>query len=266
MAGKDIFDLSRKVAVVTGGGSGIGRLICEAMAEYGADVACCDLNKEGARETVALISRFKRRCVAIEADVSRLDSVQYMVDKTMAELGSIDILFNNAGIYPVESRVHETAIEDWDRIIAVDLKGVFLCTRAVLPIMMEQGKGTIINTSSVNGIMTNDREMVPVASYNVAKAGVIALTRQTATEYAADGIRVNCIAPGIIGGTNIAAARKTAWPQEKQDRLLAMRLSRIPMRRIGTPEDLKGIVVFLASEASSFVTGQTFIIDGGQLA
>ncbi len=266
MAERDIFDLSGKVALVTGGGSGIGRLICEAMVEYGADVACCDLNKDGARETAELVSKFKRRSVAIEADVSQPDSVQYMMDKTMAELGSIDILFNNAGIYPVGSRVHETAIEDWDRIIAVDLKGVFLCMRAVLPVMMKQGKGTIINTSSINGIMTNDREVVPVASYNVAKAGVIALTRQAATEYASDGIRVNCIAPGIIGGTNIAAARKNAWSQEKQDKLLEMRLNRIPMRRIGTPEDLKGISVFLASEASSFVTGQTFIIDGGQLA
>jgi NAD(P)-dependent dehydrogenase (short-subunit alcohol dehydrogenase family) len=266
MAGKDIFDLSGKVAVVTGGGSGIGRLFCEAMAEYGADVACCDLNKDRARETVDRIGRFQRRFVVIEADVSRPDRVQYMADKTMAELGNIDILFNNAGIYPVESRVHETAIEDWDRTIAVDLKGVFLCMRAVLPIMIKQGKGNIINTASVNGIMTNDREVVPVASYNVAKAGVIALTRQTATEYAGDGIRVNCIAPGIIGDTSLVAERKKTWPQERLDKLLEMRLSRIPLRRIGTPEDLKGIAVFLASEASSFVTGQTFIIDGGQLA
>ncbi len=266
MEGKEVFDLSGKVALVTGGGSGIGRCICEAMAECGADVACCDRDKDGARETVALISKFKRRSVAIEADVSQPDSVQDMVDKTIAALGNIDILFNNAGIYPAESKIHETAIEDWDRIIAVDLKGVFLCMRAVLPIMIKHGNGAIINTSSINGVMTNDREVVPVASYNAAKAGVIALTRQAAVEYASDGVRVNCIAPGIIGGTNIAAGRQQTWSQEERDKLLEMRLNRIPMRRIGIPEDLKGIAVFLASEASSFITGQTFVIDGGQLA
>jgi len=266
MEGKEVFDLSRKVAVVTGGGSGIGRRICEAMAECGADVACCDLDKDSAQGTVELISKFRRRSVVVEADVSQPDNVQYMVDKTISALGNIDILFNNAGIYPAESKIHETAIEDWNRIIAVDLKGVFLCMRAVLPIMIKRRKGTIINISSINGLMTNDREVVPVASYNAAKAGVIALTRQAAVEYASDGIRVNCIAPGIIGGTNIVAGREQTWPQEKRDKLLEMRLSRIPMRRIGTPEELKGISVFLASEASSFITGQTFIIDGGQLA
>jgi NAD(P)-dependent dehydrogenase (short-subunit alcohol dehydrogenase family) len=132
--------------------------------------------------------------------------------------------------------------------------------------MIKRGNGAIINISSINGLMTNDREIVSVASYNAAKAGVIALTRQAAVEYASDGIRVNSIAPGIIGGTNIATGRYQTWPQEERDKLLEMRLSRIPMRRIGMPEDLKGISVFLASEASSFITGQTFIVDGGQLA
>jgi len=266
MEGKEVFDLSRKVAVVTGGGSGIGRRICEAMAECGADVACCDLDKDSAQETGELISKFKRRSVVVQADVSQPDSVQYMVDKTIAALGNIDILFNNAGIYPAESKIHETVIEDWDRIMTVDLKGVFLCMKAVLPIMIKRGNGAIINISSINGLMTNDREIVSVASYNAAKAGVIALTRQAAVEYASDGIRVNSIAPGIIGGTNIATGRYQTWPQEERDKLLEMRLSRIPMRRIGMPEDLKGISVFLASEASSFITGQTFIVDGGQLA
>jgi len=266
MEEKGIFDLSQKVAVVTGGGSGIGRRICEAMAEYGADVACCDLDKNGAQETVELISKFERRSVVIEADVSQPDDVQHMVDKTMAALGNINILFNNAGIYPTESKIHETAIEDWNRIIAVDLKGTFLCMRAILPIMIKCSQGTIINISSINGLMTNDREVVPVASYDAAKAGVIALTRQAAAEYASDGIRANCIAPGVIGGTNIVARRLQTWPREKLKKLNELRLSRIPMRRIGKPEELKGISVFLASEASSFVTGQTFIVDGGQLA
>lgn len=266
MVEKGLFDLSGKVALITGGGSGIGQSLCEAMAEFGAAVACCDINMDGAQETVELMSKLTHRTLIIGADVSKPDDVEHMVDKTITELGSIDILFNNAGIYPTEAKIHEIAIKTWDRIMAVDLRGVFLCMRAVLPVMMRQRRGNIINIASINGLRTVDREIVPVASYNAAKAGVIALTRQAATEYASDGIRINSIAPGIISGTNIVAERQRTWSQESQDKLLKMRLSRIPLRRMGKPDDLKGMAVYLASDASSFVTGQTFIIDGGQLA
>ena len=194
MEGKQVFDLSRKVTVVTGGGSGIGRRICEAMAECGADVACCDLDKDSAQETVELISKFKRRSVMVQADVSQPDSVQYMVDETIAALGNIDILFNNAGIYPAESKIHETAIEDWDRIMAVDLKGVFLCMRAVLPIMIKRGHGAIINISSINGL----RGKFGQTNYSAAKAGVIGFTKAAARELAKYSITVNSVAPGFI--------------------------------------------------------------------
>jgi len=266
MLERGMFDLSGKIAIVTGGGSGIGRSLCEAIAEFGADVAICDINEEWARETAKLISKFGHRTLVIKADVSIPHEVEHMVSEIVAKFGAIDILFNNAGIYPQESKIHETTIEAWDKIMAVNLRGVFLCMRAVLPVMIKQKKGSIINITSINGIMTKDREIIPSAHYNASKAGVIALTRQAATEYASDGIRVNCIAPGQISGTNIVVDRQKRWSQEKLYRLNEMRLSRIPLRRNGKPEDLKGISIYLASDASSFATGQTFIIDGGELA
>ncbi len=266
MGERTLFDISGKMALITGGGSGIGRSLCEGMAEFGADVAICDINEEWARETAKLIGKFGHRTLVIKGDVSNPRDVEYLVNETEAKLGTIDILINNVGIYLRESKIHEMVVEDWDRTMAVNLRGVFLCMRAVLPVMIKQKRGNIINISSVNGIMTKDRDEVPMAHYNASKAGVIALTRQAATEYAKDGIRINCIAPGQIGGTNIVVERQERWSQEKLDRLREMRLSRIPLRRSGRPEELKGIALYLASDASSFTTGQTFIVDGGELA
>jgi NAD(P)-dependent dehydrogenase (short-subunit alcohol dehydrogenase family) len=268
MTQKSIWDLSGKVALVTGGGSGIGRALCEAMSEFGAEVACCDINSEGAHETAELIRKFGHRTLAIKADLCKPEDVEHTVDRTVADMGGIDILFNNAGVVPPEGKIHETAIEVWDRVMAIDLRAVFLCMRAALPVMIRQKRGSIINISSINGLQTNRASgaMLPMASYNTAKAGVIALTRQAALEYAGYGIRVNSIAPGTIGGTNIGRERCEPLSPETERRLLETRLSHTLLGRTGKPDDLKGIAVYLASEASSFVTGQTFIIDGGQLA
>jgi 3-oxoacyl-[acyl-carrier protein] reductase len=138
MERSNIFNLSGRVALITGGGSGLGRAFCESMAEYGADVACIGRTEQNLKETVELISRFGHRVIAIKADVSKPEEVEYMVNEVVAKLGTIDILFNNAGISGAAIRVGETPIEDWDRVIDIDLRGVFLCMRAVLPVMLNQ--------------------------------------------------------------------------------------------------------------------------------
>src|SRR4030042_2151247 len=204
---RGIFDLRGRVALITGGAWGLGRVFCEALAEFGADVAIADIDEAGARQSAGFIEKLGRRSLAIKADVSQPDEVQHMVDETVARLGTIDILVNNAGIMAKATKIADMAIEDWERVIAVDLRGVFICTRAVLPVMVKQKKGNIINIASVYGIrpLFEMAETNPNAHYSAAKAGVISLTKETAIEYAGDGIRVNCIAPGFHGGTRLGS-------------------------------------------------------------
>lgn len=148
----DLFQLDGKVAMVTGGARGLGRVFCEALAEFGADIAIGDINEEGALKTTELVRNFGRESLAVRTDVSDPVDVQHLVEETVAKLGAIDILINNAGITTKANKVADMPIEDWDRVLAVDLRGVFLCTRAVLPVMIKQGRGNIINISSVYGI------------------------------------------------------------------------------------------------------------------
>ena len=195
MKTSDIFCLEDKVALVTGAGRGLGRALCEAMAEFGADVVCVGRTEQNIQETAASISEFGNRVISIKADVSKPDEVANMVSETVNKLGSIDILFNNAGITSPPTRIGETPIEEWDKIISIDLRGVFLCMRAVIPVMLKQKRGSIINISSIGAFGCGVPEVAP-AAYGVSKAGVNILTKFGAVEYAKDGIRVNCIAPG----------------------------------------------------------------------
>ena len=259
-----MFDLSGKVALVTGGGRGMGRVFCDVLAEYGADVVCCGRNKERLDETVELIKKHGHRALAVQADITNMENINAMVNEIVGKFGRIDILFNNAGELPMNARIHEMPVESWDKTMDVDLKGVFLCMKGVLPVMLQQKSGNIINISSINGLKTLDRVQNPLAGYNIAKAGVVALTIQAAAEYAADGIRINCIAPGRIRPTSISSERRKKWTQEQIDKLEATRLSRIPAGRFGSLSDMKGAAIFLASEASSFVIGHTIVVDGGE--
>jgi NAD(P)-dependent dehydrogenase (short-subunit alcohol dehydrogenase family) len=189
-----------------------------------------------------------------------------MIEVTTAKMGGIDILVNNAGINAKPARVAEIAVEDWDKVLGVDLRGVFLCTKAVLPLMVNQGKGSIINIASVlgTGAFFPMARVMPIAHYSVAKAGVISLTRQTAVEYAADGIRVNCIAPGWHRGTKLSSKwRDTAWREEQRKTYEETIAMITPMGRRGELGELKGLVVYLASDASNFMTGQVLVSDGG---
>lgn len=258
----NIFDLSGKVALVTGGGHGFGREYCLAMAEFGAEIACADINKKLADETVEMIKRFGHRQIAIEADVSKQEHIEAMVNQTVAELGGIDIFFYTPGVATTPVRLHELTIEEWDRSMAINLRGVFVCMRAVLPIMLKNRRGSIILTSSVAGLVAGSEEwgLKNAAPYGAAKAAIICLTRHAAVAYAKDGIRINAIAPG----------GHETWPIGAPHELVKQvheRMSKfIPMGRMGQPNEIKGLAIFLASDASSYITGQTFVQDGGYTA
>jgi len=261
-----IFELEGKVAIVTGGGSGLGRVFCEALAEFGANISIVDINEKGAKETAELVENFKKEALVIKADVSNPEDVKRAIDETLRKFGRIDILINNAGINAQPAPIAEIPIEDWDRVLAVNLKGVFLCTRAVLPVMVKQKKGNIINIASILGIraLFELSEIMPMVHYSVSKAGVIILTKQTAIEYAKDGIRANCIAPGWFRGTKLSAHWKEKLWREEQQKKYENTIKRItPLGRRGELEELKGLIIFLASDASSYITGQVIIIDGG---
>jgi len=262
MVDKGMFDLSGRVALVTAGGRGLGREFCEGVAEFGADVACADIDMERAQETVSLIKRFGIRAIAIEVDVSKPDQVEHMVRQTMAEFSTIDILFNNAGIGNPPVRLHEMPIEAWDRAMDVNLKGMFLCLRAVLPVMLKQKRGSIINTASVAGLMAGaeTRSLPNAVPYGASKHAVIALTKHAARAYAQEGIRINAIAPGAHLTWPLAA------PREFMEEMHTQLAKFIPLGRIGEPREIKGLAIFLASDESSYVTGQVFVHDGGFIA
>jgi len=189
-----------------------------------------------------------------------------MANQIAHEFGRLDIAVNNAGIIHKPYRFHEIPLEEWERLISIDLTGVFLCMQKELQLMVKQKSGVIINISSILGLVGLVPELMPRASYVAAKHAVIGLTKQAALEYAQEGIRVNTIAPGWFGGTDLARERLAGKAGEdfkqREDRITEF----TPMRRRGNVEELKGLLLYLASDASSFVTGQTFAVDGGWTA
>jgi len=257
MENKGMFDLSGRVALITGGGHGIGRAYCEAMAEFGADVAVNDINIELARETVDLIKKFGHKAIPVQSDVTKPDEVERMIQQIVAEFDTIDILLNTVGIGSFPCKLHEVSVQDWERAIAVNLTSAFLCMREVLPIMMQKKRGSIIITSSVAGMVAGGAS---APQYGAAKAGLIGLTKHAAMGYAKEGIRINAIVPG----------GHETWPvnvpREEYAKLNEMMVRLVPMGRIAKPSEIKGLAVYLASDASCYVTGQTFVQDGGLTA
>jgi NAD(P)-dependent dehydrogenase (short-subunit alcohol dehydrogenase family) len=257
MVDKSIFDLTGKAALVTGGGAGIGRGYCQGLAEFGAKVACCDIIGERADETVESIGKYGNKAVALTGDISKQDDIERVVKATVDELGSIDIVFANAGITETyRIPIHEKPIEDWDHVMEVNLRSVFLLMRVVFPLMMERKGGSFISTSSVGGLWPVTTPMG--SAYATSKAGVIMLTKVAARQYAERGIRANVICPGWH--------RTMLHSEERRQVIEEIIQARVPMKRIGMPEDMKGLAVWLASDASSYVTGQVFVSDGGEIA
>lgn len=247
------FSLTGKVAIVTGGKGGIGRAIALGLAEAGADVAICGrLIEDGQLGGVAEeIQQLGRRSLAIKADVSRKGDVENLVQRVMDELGAIDILVNNAGIM-IKAPLLETTEAAWNEVMDIDLKGFYLCSQAVGRKMVERRKGNIINIASVFGI----RAVASHGAYPIAKAGVIMLTRVLALELGSYGIRVNAIAPGL---TKTEMTRAIWSDPEALRHWKSMKA----LGRIGEPNDFVGAVLYLASDASSYVTGETILINGG---
>ena len=258
-----IFRLDGKCAVVTGAGSGFGRAFALALAEFGASVICAGRRVDRLEQTVATIGQSGGRAAAVQLDVSDEASVESFWRTVAARHGRVDVLVNNAGISLPPQRTHELSVRDWDDVIATNLRGVFLTTRAGLGQMLP-GPGSIINIASIAGLRGYWPGFPSLAAhYAASKMGVIGFTRQLAAEYAGDSIRANAIAAGWHSGTDLIAARRASAPPEAIERFERELRRRIPMGRRGTSEDLVGLVVYLASDASSYVTGQVISHDGG---
>ncbi len=242
--------LNGKTALVTGASRGIGRAIALALAEAGADVLVNYAgNEQAAAEVVQAIRTMGRRAEKIQANVGSADEVDTMVKAALEQFGRLDILVNNAGITR-DNLLMRMKEEEFDDVININLKGVFNCIKAVSRPMMKQRSGTIINISSVVGVLGNPGQ----ANYVAAKAGVIGLTKSSARELAARNITVNCVAPGFT---------ETDMTQDLSDELKSAMLAQIPLNRMGTASEIAKVVLFLASDAASYMTGQTLHVDGG---
>ncbi len=249
-------NLRDKVALVTGGGSGIGRASCLVFAQEGARVAVADVDLAGAEETVGLIEGVGGRGVALQVDVTKSREVEPLVDRVVEEFGRLDCAFNNAGVGGEVMNTHEYPEDDWDRVLDVNLKGVWLCMKYEIPVMLRQGGGAIVNTASIYGLSGAGGYI----AYNAAKHGVVGVTKTAALEYAEAGIRVNAVCPGYI------LTPMTIPGIEANPELERRMVSQTPMGRMGQPEEIAEAVVWLCSDAASFVTGHTMTPDGGYMA
>ena len=249
-------NLRDKVALVTGGGSGIGRASCLAFAREGARVAVADVDLSGAEETVRLIEGVGGRGVALQVDVTKSGEVESLVERVVEEFGRLDCAFNNAGVGGAVENTHEYPENEWDRVLGVNLKGVWLCMKYEIPVMLRQGGGAIVNTASIYGLSGAGGYI----AYNAAKHGVVGVTKTAALEYTDVGVRVNAVCPGYI------LTPMTIPGIEANPELERRMVSQTPMGRMGQPKEIAEAVVWLCSDAASFVTGHTMTPDGGYMA
>ena len=239
-----------KVALVTGSSRGIGRAIAIELAKCGIDVIVNNnVNPKEGTDVVDEINKIGQQAIYIQADVSDLDQVEKMVEEIISEFGKMDILVNNAGII-VDKLLKDMTIEEWNKVVAVNLTGVFNCTKSAIKYMQKQKSGKIINISSVSGQIGN----IGQANYSASKAGVISFTKTVAKEYAKDGISVNAVAPGFI---------RTRMVENIPEKVMLKILKQIPLGRLGEPEDVAKLVRFLASDDAKYITGQVISINGG---
>jgi 3-oxoacyl-[acyl-carrier protein] reductase len=243
--------LAGKVALITGGGRGIGREIAMKLAREGADIVVWDVNPADAQKTCKDLEDLGRKTLSDQIDVTAYEKVEEGINKILDNFGKIDILVNNAGITK-DNLILRMSQQEWDAVINVNLKGTFNCTKAVFRPLSKQRSGKIINIASIIGIMGNYGQ----ANYAASKAGIIALTKSTAREIASRGVNVNAIAPGFI---------QTEMTAKLAEDIKAKMLEGIPMAKLGTPADVANACLFLASNESDYITGQTIVVDGGMV-
>ncbi len=244
-----------KTAIITGGGGGIGRSTAIRFAKEGARVAVADIDSAIGEETVRLIKEDGGEAIFVKTDVTDSEQIKALINTTTSTYGALHIMFNNAGVGNSEVRSVDLSEEEWDRVIDINLKGVFLGIKYAVPELIKAGGGAIINTSSLLGLKGQQY----VSAYNASKAGVVMLTQNASLEYGKNNIRVNAIAPGVIDTPII-----DQWKQDERKWPIISRAN--ALRRIGTPDEVANAVLFLASDEASFVTGTTLSVDGGGLA
>ncbi|WP_257350420.1 SDR family oxidoreductase [Pseudalkalibacillus decolorationis] len=253
---KELFDLSGKTAIVTGGGRGLGKQIAEGFAESGANVVVCSRKEDACKEVSEHLTKLGVKSFAMKCDVTNPDDIQNVVQKTLEQFGRIDILVNNSGASwgaPVE----EMPLEAWQKVINVNVTGTFLMSQAVGKVMLEQESGKIINIASVAGMKGSNPKYMDAIGYNSSKGAVITFTKDLAVKWGPRGIHVNAIAPGFF-----PTKMSSALIEHGKDAIL----NGTPLRKFGTENDLKGAAVFLSSAASNYITGDVLVVDGGSHA
>ena len=253
---REMFDLSGKVAIVTGGGRGIGLKMAEGLAEVGANIVLCSRKMENCQKAAQDLAKLGVKTLAMACDVKSPESIQAVVEKTLKEFGRLDILVNNSGV-TWGGTPEDYALEGWEKVMDTNMTGAFLFSQMAGRAMIRQKSGSIINIASVMGVIGMESDVADAIAYSASKGALITFTKDLAAKWAQYNIRVNAIAPGWF------PTDMTKWVLVNHGKKI---LSLVPMGRFGDPEELKGAVVYLASEASRYVTGVVLPVDGGQLA
>ena len=253
--------LAGKIAIITGASSGFGRATAVRFAEEGARLVLGDLDDDGGRETIALIERAGGQGEFVLGDIATDAGAGALVERALARFDTVDILVNNAGISQPEMKDTWNASEEsWDRVIRINLKSVYLCSRATIPVLLEKGSGSIVNVASIAATRA-----VGGASYAAAKGGILSYTRLVSREVAARGVRINCVSPGYMR-TPMSTGERLGLSVAEQEERLEKLTRRVPMRRSGSPTDIADAIVYLSSDEAGYVTGQELVVDGGYLA
>ena len=252
--------LEGRIAIVTGASSGFGRATATRFAEEGARIVVADLDEEGGKETCRLVSATGSDAELVVGDISTLAGAARAVERARARFGGLDVLVNNAGIAQMDLEDSwNTSEETWDRVIRVNLRSVYACAKAAIPVLLERGRGSVVNVASIAA-----SSPVGGSAYAATKGAILSYTRQVARELANRGVRMNCVSPGFMR-TPMSTGERLGLSAQEQDARIAAFGERVPMRRAGSADDIANAILYLASDESAYVTGQEIVVDGGYL-